>query len=762
MRVINFSNLIVVLKILFLRSQTNIFVGLTIAALLLLANVNLIDTGKILVVCLLQIYSGAILMERLFYRRPLSVFERFGLGLPVGVAVSVAADLLFVQTAITQFAWVIPIIVIIALSWISNPRTTPITSFDHKKDSEALVWVVIGLFAVLGQEWFWPMPAAVFFMFASAIRFGYLFKYKSRSRQIKASQILYGFGAVTLFIGLLVRPFSWWIEDSDFGFYEAFTYSLSNWGISDNLLATGTGLRYHWFVYEWSGLVSKSMDLTNWVMLSRGVIIVGSYSLVCLIWSILSRVTNQKKIAVFALLIVCFFDSVTSWGSGFRIGFISSPSQLVGFIWLFAIVLLVLDQDHQRVKLSPFLYIILFSGAMLSKVSHGVIALGGLLTVVLFEMLSTRKVLVPRFADAVTALAVTIFWFWRTYLGAENAQLSFLKFPEELLGTLKLWEGKPLWLAAAILLFGLVGYPTLGLVVGLVNESQRKGTLLIFSAGAGFLGLVVTLNVKSLFGSQLYFLHSASSVVLVITALLTIESIYFINSNYQSSWRIKSISVVGFLGAVVSWLIPTLNSGSESAIWISISKSGTFAIPIILSFIFVLPTNSRFAFRRFSAIALVGLCGLGIGFSMTNWTMVLKREFPSFNRNEVFNLGTTDLNSAMNWVEANTPQEIIFASNNESFLLSALSHRRGFLQSEEYVRRHTVLNSQWNDELTARRELVDRAFKSMSSSDLIEFSKSGVSTLIIDKSVQNIALASLPSGLTTRFENKTFIVLEID
>lgn len=67
------------------------------------------------------------------------------------------------------------------------------------------------------------------------------------------------------------------------------------------------------------------------------------------------------------------------------------------------------------------------------------------------------------------------------------------------------------------------------------------------------------------------------------------------------------------------------------------------------------------------SLGLVGLCGLGIGFSMTNWTMILKREFPSFDRNEQFNLGSKDLNLAMEWMRTNTDDDEVFASNNESF-----------------------------------------------------------------------------------------------
>ncbi|MGA1145327.1 MAG: hypothetical protein ACO3VL_09305, partial [Ilumatobacteraceae bacterium] len=110
-----------VLKPLFVRSQLTAFSVVLIATLLLLAEIEPIDTLKILAVCLFQIYAGAQLVERLFYRRTLNVFEKFGLGLPVGVAVSILFDLIFVRTAITQFAWAIPLIVIIAVCSFTKP-----------------------------------------------------------------------------------------------------------------------------------------------------------------------------------------------------------------------------------------------------------------------------------------------------------------------------------------------------------------------------------------------------------------------------------------------------------------------------------------------------------------------------------------------------------------------------------------------------------------------------------------------------------------
>jgi hypothetical protein len=376
-------------------------------------------------------------------------------------------------------------------------------------------------------------------------------------------------------------------------------------------------------------------------------------------------------------------------------------------------------------------------------------------------MIRERKLFVSRTSDAVVASLTTVFWFLNTYFGAENARVEVLKFPEEMLGVLSLWRGKPLWFAALILILGLIGFQSFGLFVGFCQRETRKSIAFIFSSGVATTGLIITLSIDSLFGSQLYFLHSASAIVLLFVAPLTVDALVRTNTQFVSQWRLISVLTFGFLAAAVSWMIPTINSGSESATWVSVSKSGVFVIPLVVALVYSINKSLRVTWRRFLSFALIGLCGLGIGFSMTNWTMILKREFPSFDRNEQVNLGSRDLNKAMQWMRMNTSDDELFASNNESFLLSALSHRRGLLQGEEYVRRHTVLNDEWNSELVQRRDLIDRSFKSSLTIDVDGFIAFGVGTLVIDKSVPDFTLASFPSGVSKVFENETFTILKI-
>ena len=39
----------------------------------------------------------------------------------------------------------------------------------------------------------------------------------------------------------------------DIPYFEALSQSVTVWGNSDSIVAAGRPLRYHWFVYAWSG-----------------------------------------------------------------------------------------------------------------------------------------------------------------------------------------------------------------------------------------------------------------------------------------------------------------------------------------------------------------------------------------------------------------------------------------------------------------------------------------------------------------------------
>ena len=166
--------------------------------------------------------------------------------------------------------------------------------------------------------------------------------------------------------------------------------------------------------------------------------------------------------------------------------------------------------------------------------------------------------------------------------------------------------------------------------------------------------------------------------------------------------------------------------------------------------------------KMFSAVISVtslSLASLGMGFYGSNWWVTLNREFASFDRNEEANLGTAELNNAMEWLKDESDQSDIFASNNDSFLLSALSHRRGFLQSKYLLRRHTVFTDEWEAELDHRGELLVQLFLDPIEIKLKQIADRGVRWLIVEKS--KIAPEDLLFFRESNFENNEYLILSL-
>jgi hypothetical protein len=726
---------------------------------LLLAGVSLFEAIRVLIVCTVQVSTGAFFVSNFWFRRRLNLEEGIGLGFAVGATFSVVSEQVFLTTVINQIGWLIPSFIAAVYYLVTKNRIAPDHHNQSVEKSNNLVWLGIGVLAILGPEWYWPAIPAVLFAVAQLLTISQAMqRFSLRYKKVLVS-VLRVLGVMMLGLGVYIRPSSWWIEDSDFGFFEALTVSFSNWGITENSLAVGSSIKYHWFVYAWMGGVTKAAQLPSWVMLSRAGIVIGVVAVVCLTWIAISYFCRSYISRVVALLIFCFFDSYPSWGSGFRIGLISSPSQLIGFAWLLAIFVLIIEQQKQKVRYSSILYLVLFSGAMLSKISHGVVGLSGLMFLAAVELVSKKKITLQRLSDVVVSLVTVVTLFFAFYFGADNATISPLKFPAAIQGELSSYTGVFIFSASVVLVLGFVNFQLVAVVGGLSNKSTRGNSVFLFCIGTGVSGVLLSLVIDVYMGAQLYFLHSAAIVLLIFAVCSTTNAIDSFVQKLLSARKLLLTICVGFLSSIVAWLIPSLDSGSKLAILLRLSRSAVLIIPLL--FVLSLLISKKKS-RELSAVVLMsslGFASLGVGFYASNWWVTVNKEFASFDRNEQANLGTAELNGAMKWLRDSSDHNDVFASNNDGFLLSALSQRRGFIQSKYLLRRHTVFSADWESELDDRGELLTRVFLSPSNVELKELYRRGVRWLIVDKS--KIASADFTFLRETSFENDGYVILDL-
>ena len=730
-----------------------------ILLLLMLADVSFSESIRVLAVCTLQVFSGAFFVSRVWYRRRLKIEEFIGLGFVVGVTFSVVSEQVFLNSSISSIGWAFPCVVAGVWYLVGKKRSTSEIFDEFVDNANNLVWLGIGVLAVLGPEWYWPAIPAVLIAVAQIIKTSQdprRFAFRFKKQLVGAFRLL---AVVMLVLGVYIRPFSWWIEDSDFGFFEALTVSFSNWGINGNSLAVGSSIKYHWFVYAWMGSVTKAAHLPSWVMLSRAGIVIGVVAVVSLAWTAISYFCRTYTARIIAFLLFCFFDSYPSWGSGFRIGLISSPSQLIGFAWLLAILVLLIEQQKQRVKYSPLLFTVLFAGAMLSKISHGVVGLSGLLFLVVVESISKKKITTHRLLDIAASAATVVGLFFAFYYGANNAALSPLKFPAAIQGELSIYSGAFIFVAAGFLILGLINFQLISVAGGLLDKSIRNDAVFIFCLGTGVSGVLLSLMIDVYMGAQLYFLHSATIIILIFSACFTAETVISICQKYRVTRNLVLLIAIGLLSSALAWLTPSLNSGSKIAILLRLSRSMVFLVPLTFSLLFaVLQTKFKKLPAAIGFISL-SLASLGVGFYGSNWWVVLNREFSSFDRNQQANLGSQELNNAMQWLNAQSGHDDVFASNNDSFLLSALSQRRGFLQSKYLLRRHTVFTADWEGELDSRGDLLTQIFSEPSESNLRQIADRGVRWLVVEKT--KLTSNVLKSFGTASFENDEYLILDL-
>jgi hypothetical protein len=350
--------------------------------------------------------------------------------------------------------------------------------------------------------------------------------------------------------------------------------------------------------------------------------------------------------------------------------------------------------------------------------------------------------------------------FFAFYFGANNATISPLKFPAAIQGELTNFVGINLVGVAVVLTIGFIGFHLYLVTSAYFFSEIRSDSVFIFVIGAGLSGVILTIAVESLFGSQIYFLHSASIFLLIIAVSQTVNLCSSLRQQVRSKFIFGFLVIIGFFAASSSLLIPSLNSGSIPAIALRLSKSLVILVPILAATIFALKQEKAKKFITLFSLGAIGVASMSVSFSGVNWFSTLQREFSSYERNAENNLGTQQLTSAMNWLRESSNPDDIFASNDESFLLSALSHRRGFLQAEYLTRRHTASSENWSREINQRKELLAATFLNPSLQNLEVLRQNQVRWVILDKS--KVLVENYFNFKEKSFENNGYVILDLD
>ena len=657
------------------QASANILMLLTSAVFfaLLISGVPLKVAAIALLIVVLQILAGGSFLTMFVYKSHLTWKEFCGVGLAIGSLLTFGFDQIFRNTAISGFAWTLPILFLPLSIWRSRLKID-VTIARNDLTVTELAAISATVLLILSPEWFWPLPLAL--MLIAIVVWREIPRWRKQSAIIAACLI-----PISI-LSILKRPLGWWIEDSDVALYEAISRTLGNWGFRDNINGAGTSTNYHWFAYAWSGLIDRVSGSPEWVSNTRTIPLLITVGTVLIIWAILERLSHTRMIIIFSLFAIGGFDTVQTWGRGFKLGIIASPSQMYGLLLLLAFLyVFILDINNYLKKPLPLFFLLAF-GVIGSKVAHGAVLAGAVGFFWLANFVKDKKFNWHQtWLTATTILGIaTGFYFVINGGGGSSRGILFdqFGFVDGITGDFRPF-GLPIqWLAGLTFLFGFLGFQLVGLVAlcTFATSSQQK-QVQFFAIGIAIAGLLAAMFLSGEFAVELFFTHAASSILVVLIIPIALNRITSNDFKYPRS--ILSITIfVGLGSAIFANLMPNLDSGSLTAIALRTTPSLVGLLPLLsaLACALYLKKNNfegQFKdqsevsfFKKITTLALVGLLAMSVGFFSINYEKNIRQEYPESDRNFASRIGLDrpDLQSASNWISTNTKTSAIFATND--------------------------------------------------------------------------------------------------
>ncbi len=640
---------------------------------LLISGVPLKVAVIALLIVVLQALAGGSFLSIFVCKSHLTWKEFCGVGLAIGSLLTFGFDQIFRNTAISSFAWTLPILFLPLSIWKSRLKID-VTIARNDLITTELLAISATVLLMLSPEWFWPLPLAL--LLIAGVIWREIPKWRKHSAIIAACLIPMSI------LSMLKRPIGWWIEDTDVALYEAISQTLGNWGFRDNINGAGTSTNYHWFAYAWSGLIDRVSGSPEWVSNTRTIPLLITVGTVLIIWAILERLSHSRLIIIFSLFAIGGFDTVQTWGRGFKLGIIASPSQIYGLFLLLAFLFVfILDTNNLLKKPLPLFFLLAF-GVIGSKVAHGAVLAGAVGFFWLANFVKDKKFNWHHtWLTTATILGVaTGFYFIINGGGGSSRGMLFdqFGFVDGITGDFRPFGLAIQWVAGLTLLFGFLGLQLFGLVaLCTFNTGSAQKQVCFFAIGAAIAGLLSAMFLSGEFAVELFFTHAASSVLIVLIIPVVLKRVTSDDFEYPRSVLSIAISV-GLGSAIFANLLPNLDSGSLTAIALRTTPSLVGLLPLLSAVVcaFYMKENT-FAgqikdqtevsfFTRFTSLALVGLLAMSGGFYSANYTKNIQEEYPESNRNFASRIGLDrpDLLSASNWISTNTKTSAIFATND--------------------------------------------------------------------------------------------------
>ena len=674
----------------------------------------------------MQSFSGLIVLRLFLSNAELDFLSELAIGFALGSALSTIADQLFITTAISGIAWLLPLILGLFVHVLRKPvRTSPRSQladfsivpflllaipllYGDLRQSGVLVVFLLGISAILWRKSQQPIQKASLILLAlipiGIVTFGLL----NRSNTEYGPRLL-----KPLFTG-----------SDDLVFSESMSFSLSHFGIHDYAASIGTTVRYHWFSMAWTGLVDRISRPAPFVITLHSAPIFVTLAIASMCFGI-SKVLVKSNFVGY-ILVAMLFGTLSSLEPQ-RFFTLLNTSNYISFLWIFLFVFLLLIYLKNSLLLA---FIVLPSVAvvvLLSKAPYGVPLVGGLAGLVSHQIIVKSSRRREHFILFIVTLSSMILAYV-IFLSPEDWEKRILRIRFNVLGF------SSFGLAEKMITFAVLIFLMSALIVpGLLALGPKRNTIstefLSFLVAGSLAGIVRFLLTGA--SGELYFLGVSS----VFASIISSWAVVIALRDHRFSRRLHiALSLVSSLG----FILPILANYDIANSSVLINSSRLLVVPTITTCIISISCWLILNIHTSRTLAV---------FLILCTTSVSSSRFLVESTKPVEYLSTTEVASnedvrSLNWLKKFSQSDSIVATNrflcasaepcsfdDSSFLISAVARRRVLVEGPRFV----IGGRPYPQWMTDRIALSTRFANKPNDNDLRELKRFGVSWFVVSE-----------------------------
>ena len=494
---------------------------------------------------------------------------------------------------------------------------------------------------------------------------------------------------------------------NDIFFLQTLSRGISSFGPAESGILAGEQIRYHWFTYMWSGSLESASGAGSLVILTRVLPIASAIALALLAVSIAGRLSRSTWLPALAAVTLLLARSVDTFSG--QIVVLTSASQTLGAVWLLALTLVVMSIVNEGGTTREFAVLAALSAVVMgSKVSHGFVAIAGLVGAALVWWIVTRerrRPLLLLFSGAIPMAIVFLLW-----IGGQSSsgtlQWRWNYFTE--------FSGEPVY--SRTVLYGIatslvvsIGarIPRMaGVPFAAAERPTRNSAVVWFGVFALAAAWAAGILIVSAYGNEQWFLESATVVTAIPSAYGVLLAWRSLRAQRFRTWLGRGSHVLPLLAVIASSVMLGVitQMGLQSATGDErpyLVPTAVIAVAVVLaiavSVTLVAPSRRGSSTSALAVLAII-LVGSSIVFGAIRTVHVWR--LPEASQEAAESTAPTDANgvpddrpttppqsvllsTAATWLDTNSADaDIVAIPGRASAFVPALSGLRGYATTE--------------------------------------------------------------------------------